>query len=261
MKVEDFDSRMRRFEAAHDLAVLPGVFIVARLDGRGFTRLTKEVYKLEAPFDAAFRDHMVATVKHLMGTGFRVVYGHTQSDEISLLFNHDDDLFDRKLRKLESILAGEASACFSLALGGIASFDCRISQLPSEELVVDYFRWRQADATRNALNAHCYWLLRKKGKSARDAASFLLGQSTSRKNELLFQNGTNFAKLPNWQKRGVGLFRESVEKVGRNPKTGEPTTAVRRQIRVEFELPKKDAYDEFLRARIADASPYDKRAK
>src|SRR3954470_11335787 len=55
----------------------------------------------------------------------------SQSDEISLLFGPDSDGFGRKLRKLLSILSGEASARFSLLLGAMAVFDCRISQLPS----------------------------------------------------------------------------------------------------------------------------------
>ena len=91
-----------------------------------------------------------------MNRGFRVVYGFTQSDEISLLFHRDETSFERKLRKFDSVLSGEASARFSLSLNAMACFDCRISQLPTPELVVDYFRWRQEDATRNALNAHCY---------------------------------------------------------------------------------------------------------
>src|SRR5262245_22530686 len=107
MKPDDFDARMRRFETAHDLIVLPEIFIVARLDGRGFTRLTKEIHDFEAPFDVRFRDAMVATTEHLMRSGFRVVFGYTQSDEISLLLDRRDESFDRKLRKLDSILAGE----------------------------------------------------------------------------------------------------------------------------------------------------------
>src|SRR5688500_14803201 len=43
MKFDDLDAKMRRFETAHDHCVLPGIFMVARIDGRGFTRLTKEV--------------------------------------------------------------------------------------------------------------------------------------------------------------------------------------------------------------------------
>jgi len=87
MKFDDLDSKMRQFETVNDFCVLPGIFMVARLDGRGFTRLTKEVHQFEAPFDIRFRDHMIKTVEHMMDCGFRVVYGFTQSDEISLLFH------------------------------------------------------------------------------------------------------------------------------------------------------------------------------
>lgn len=56
MKFDELDDRMRVFETAHDQCVLPGMYMVARLDGRNFTRLTKEVIKFEAPFDVRFRD-------------------------------------------------------------------------------------------------------------------------------------------------------------------------------------------------------------
>ena len=59
-----------------------------------------------------------------MDCGFRIAYGYTQSDEISLLFHSTEDAFGRKTRKLNSILAGEASAKFSLLLGDMACFDC-----------------------------------------------------------------------------------------------------------------------------------------
>ena len=254
MKFDDLNAQMRVFETAHDLCVLPGIFMVARLDGRGFTRLTKDVQAFEAPFDVRFRDHMTATVEHLMNCGFRVCYGYTQSDEISLLLHRDETLFDRKLRKLDSVLAGEASACFSLRLGGHACFDCRVSQLPTEKLVVDYFRWRQEDATRNALNAHCYWLLRKEGQGVRAATDALLRLSVPAKNEMLFQRGINFNDLPLWQRRGVGMYWEDFEKSGFNPKTGAATKAVRRRILIEMELPMKDRYDEFLRERVREAA-------
>jgi tRNA(His) 5'-end guanylyltransferase len=179
MKFDDLDAKMRIFETAHDHCVLPEIFIVARLDGRGFTKLTKEVHKFEAPFDERFRDLMVHAVEHLMSCGFQIVYGYTQSDEISLLFAREDASFGRKERKLNSILAGEASVAFSLALGAPASFDCRICQLPTRELVRDYFRWRSEDAHRNALNAHCYWLQRKQGVGVAKATDKLKGMSVA----------------------------------------------------------------------------------
>ncbi len=76
MKFDDLDRELRRYETSHDVIVPPGVFMVARLDGRGFTRLTKETLDLEAPFDPGFHVMMVGTVEHLMDCGFRVVYGY-----------------------------------------------------------------------------------------------------------------------------------------------------------------------------------------
>jgi hypothetical protein len=43
-------------------------------------------------------------------------------DEISLLFGPEENGFGRKLRKLLSVLSGEASARFTLLLGAVAVF-------------------------------------------------------------------------------------------------------------------------------------------
>ena len=171
MIFDELDAKMRTYEQSLDQVLLPDMYMVARLDGRGFTKLTKEVCKFEAPFDERFRDMMVNTTKTLMDCGFRVVYAFTESDEISLLFDKDEDTFGRKVRKFNSTLAGEASAAISLALGMVATFDCRMVPLPNLERVEDYFRWRQEDANRNALNSHCYWMLRKEGVSVHKATS------------------------------------------------------------------------------------------
>ena len=112
MRFDDFDNMMRKYEESL-IRQLCLMHIVARLDGRGFTRLTKEDMKFEAPFDVHFREYMVETVRHLMNCGFNIVYGYTQSDEISLLFHRDDNTFGRNTRKINSILAGEASAWMS----------------------------------------------------------------------------------------------------------------------------------------------------
>ena len=251
MRIDDLDDRMRAFEMALDPCVLPGVYMVARLDGRNFTRLTKEVHPFEAPFDRRFHDYMLQTAEHLMGgCGFNVAYTFTQSDEMSLLFGPEENAFGRRLRKLLSDLSGEASARFSLLLGAAAVFDCRISQLPLEELVVDYFRWRSEDAHRNALNAHCYWLLRRLGRDVGEATAALRGLSVSGKNELLFQNGIKFNDLQSWQKRGSAMYWEAYERPGENPVTGERVVARRRRIRHELELPVKEDYSAFLRKRI-----------
>lgn len=246
MKFDELDTKMRVFETAHDICVLPKVFMVARLDGRSFTRLTKELHQFEAPFDEKMREMMVETTKHLMNCGFDVVFGYTQSDEISLLFSPEITTFDRKLRKFNSVLAGEASAKFSLLLGDMGCFDCRISELPTLNLVCDYFRWRNEDAHRNSLNAWCYWTLRKEGKTVKQATKTLEKMSVGEKNELLFQRGINFNDLPLWQKRGTGLYWETYEKEAVNKLTGEKVTATRRRIKVDYELPMRDDYSKFI---------------
>lgn len=251
MQFEALDRAMRVFETAHDHCVLPGLWMVARLDGRSFTRLVREVHPFEAPFDTRFRDMMIATARHLMTCGFNVVYGCTHSDEISLLFHPAEDGFGRKLRKLISVLAGEASAAFALQLGSVACFDARIAQLPAAQQVVDYFRWRSEDAHRNALNAHCYWLLRGQGLSARAADARTAGLSIAAKNELLFQHGINFNDLPAWQKRGVGLVWETYDTPGVNPQTGEAVVAQRRRLALIEDLPSRDAYAAWVAERIS----------
>ena len=246
MKFTELDAKMRVYETAHDTFVLPGVYIVARLDGRSFTRLTKEIHKFKAPFDEAFRDYMAETVRHLMNCGFKIVYGFTESDEISLLFDLNENSFSRKRRKINSILAGEASAKFSSLLGSPAAFDCRLCELPNKGVVIDYFRWRNEDAHRNALNAYCYWRLRQDNYTIAQATNWLQGKSIAEKNELLFTYDINFNNLPNWQKRGIGFYWSELQREGFNPKTQQTTFATRKQIAVEYNLPMKDNYDAFI---------------
>jgi len=254
MKFDELDVKMRLFETANDRSVLPAMFMVARIDGRNFTRLTKETHKFEAPYDVRFRDMMIETTAHLMNCGFKTIYGYTQSDEISLLFHPTITTFDRKVRKYNSILAGEASAKFSLLLGDLGCFDSRISELPNAALVIDYFRWRNEDAHRNALNAHCYWLLRKEGQTVRQATKALEKLSVAEKNEVLWQRGINFNNLPLWQRRGMGLYWEQYQKSGTNPLTEEVVSTTRKRLKKDLELPMRDEYDEFLRTLIESAN-------
>jgi tRNA(His) 5'-end guanylyltransferase len=251
MSKDDLERVMRAYETANDPVVLPGVWPVVRLDGRAFHRLTaRPDLAFEHPFDAQFRDAMVATAHHLMDCGLRALYAQTHSDEISLLLHREDTTFGRRVRKIVSVLAGEASGCFSLQLGHLAAFDARISQLPTAQLVVQYFRWRQADAHRNALHGHCFWVLRREGLSAEEARTRLEGATIADQNELLFQRGINFNDLPAWQRRGIGVYWQAYTKVGVDPRTGQEVPARRRRLYTDLNLPLGEAYAAFIRQRL-----------
>jgi tRNA(His) 5'-end guanylyltransferase len=242
--------RFRTIEAVEQRVRLPGAATVVRLDGRGFSRLTKETDAFARPFDEGFRDAMLATAVHLFECGFRVEFGYTQSDEISLLLHVDDETFGRRIDKTLSVLSGEASAALSLRLGMHAVFDARILQLAREEEVVDYFVWRSLDAHRNALSAHAYWALRDQdGLSATAATRRLRGSGVADKNDLLFARGTNFNEVPAWQKRGVALFWESYDKVGVDPRSGQERVAERRRVAVDMDLPLGDAWRAYVQDR------------
>jgi len=252
MEFDVLDRKMRQYEKGDDRFIAPDVYVIARLDGRGFTRLTKEVCPFEAPFDERFRDMMILTVRHLMADcGFKVLYGFTESDEISLLLHPEDRAFAHKARKLLSVLAGEASAAFSAQLGMPAAFDCRLCEFPTAQLVADYFRWRQEDANRNALNSHCYWMLRKQGKGKGQATALVSGKSIAQKSELLLQNGIDFAKQPAWQKHGVGLRWQQTEREGFNPITGASETATRNTLVTDYDLPTGEAYSAYIAALLS----------
>ena len=235
----EFEGRMRALEVFHTLRLPPGAWVILRLDGRGFSRFTET--RFEKPFDARFHDGMVQTARAVL-EDLQGHYVYTESDEISVLLPRPWDLFDRELEKAVSLSAGLASSTFSLSCGTRVQFDSRAIVAALDEQVVDYFRWRQADAARCALNGWAYWTLRKAGQGVAEATAALEGKSVADKNELLFRTGINFNDLPLWQRRGTGLYWERYDRAGYNPKLDQKTVASRRRLKVDRELPLGEEY-------------------
>jgi len=254
MDPNDFETQMRALEYFHSLRVLPGAWTVIRVDGRSFSRFTETGF--EKPFDERFHGYMVKTATALL-ENLHGLYAYTESDEISVLFTQQWNMFDREVEKLVSISAGVASAAFTHQVGVPITFDSRIWLGVSQELVIDYFRWRQADAARCALNGWVYWTLRNDGRSVADATAAMHQMTPAQKNETLFQHGVNFNDLPLWQRRGTAAYFEIVEKVGYDPHRKAKTTYQRRRLKVDEELPMKDGYSAFLQSLLAAAEAKD----
>lgn len=247
---------MRALEYFHAMRVLPDTWLILRVDGRSFSRLTQE--RFEKPFDERFRDLMIETTQTLTRE-LHALYAYTESDEISVLFPPAWNAFDRELEKLVSVSAGIASAAFTAAFGKPAHFDARVWVSANPDAVVDYFQWRQSDAARCGLNGWVYWTLRSAGSNVRAATAQMERQSTAAKNELLFQNGINFNELPKWQRRGLGVYWQTYEKVGFNPVSNQPVTTTRRRLYVDLELPMKAEYANFVRGILEGAAKEDGR--
>lgn len=76
----------------------------------------------------------------------------------------------------------------------------------------------------------------------------LEGKSVAFKNELLFQKGINYNDLPNWQKRGIGVCFQDVEKEGYNPMTKTAVQTTRRELIADYDLILGREYGEWAAA-------------
>jgi tRNA(His) 5'-end guanylyltransferase len=244
---DEFEASQRAREWFHGLTIPPGMWVVLRADGRGFSRFTERHYA--KPFDERMRDHMTAAATAWV-TEFAALYGCTHSDEISIVLPPGTGLFGRGLEKLVSVGAGICSATFTAAAGLPAHFDARAWIGATAADVADYFAWRQADAARCALSTCCYWAMRHTGKTARQATAALAGTGTARQNELLYQHEINFNDLPAWQRRGTGLRWQEYTKPGRDPRTGTEVAAIRRRLHADSQLPVKDEYRAMVTAAL-----------
>lgn len=248
MRHSPLDRRMKALESFADTRLPPGAWTVVRVDGRGFTRLT--AHGFQKPFDDRFHAAMLATARALLEE-LSGLYAYTESDEVSVLLPRGRVFFSGRLEKLVSVAAGIASATFTHHVGSPAHFDARVWLGPDEEAVLDYFRWRQADALRCSLNGCCYWTLRRAGQSAGQATASLEGRTFGEKRDLLERHGVNLEALPAWQRQGVGLHPETWQKPGVDPRSGELVTTLRRRVRVEDALPTGDGYAHFLRSLLS----------
>ncbi|WP_428265094.1 tRNA(His) guanylyltransferase Thg1 family protein [Haliangium sp.] len=245
MSLHHLDQQMRAIESADDDTLPVGEYLIARLDGRGFGRLLGE--RALPPYDQSVRDHLIAAARALMqDSGFRALYAHVHGDEISLLVHPADRNFGRRRRKLLSILPALASAEFSLRLGQVACFDCRVTAIPALSTVSDYFFWRAANAERNTRIAYCRRALLAQGHDPASAAATLAGMSVDDKQALLSAHGVDFDRLPGWQRWGVGLYWEPYEVEVPAPVTGSPVSETRRRLTVVMALPDKDHYRDFV---------------
>lgn len=154
------DVRMKIYESVTDYSLIPRVPVYARLDGRAFHTFCRG---LDRPFDMEFFSLMKAVTKRLHAET-NAELSFCQSDEISLVFRSPEKMpFGTRLFKIQSVLAGMASAAFCVLGAECASekirckvrktmphFDCRVCQMPLDECA-NMVLWRSQDAAKNSI--------------------------------------------------------------------------------------------------------------
>lgn len=159
-ELDDFGNRMKAYEAVESQRlILQGAPVYIRLDGRSFSRFTSG---LPRPYDPNVSWAMKKTTEELVRQ-FKADIAYTQSDEISLGWKNESDfIFSGRIQKINSVLAGVASAAFMKAcyrLGGVyeekaynmlPSFDSRLFQTPDLMEMINAFIWRAQDCRKNA---------------------------------------------------------------------------------------------------------------
>ena len=231
--------RMKAYESP-DISRLAfkGQPLIARLDGKSFHTFTKG---LKRPYDARLSKMMTDLMASLVDR-FGATIGYTQSDEITLAWYTTPDStvdypFSGRFQKLDSLLAGYASAWFSAELahgrieeksGHLAYFDCRSFVVPSLQEAYHAFLWRQQDAVKNAISMAAQSLFPHKA---------LIGLNGKMKQEKMWvEHGVNFNDYPAFFKRGTFARRVKEERVltaeqlARIPEQHRPTGPVLRSF-------------------------------
>ncbi len=203
--------RMKAYESVPKNKLLRKTPVIMRLDGKAFHTFTRG---LEKPYSVLLRNAMMATAEHLVNNIQGALFAYVQSDEISILISDweritTDAWFEYNVQKMASISASMATGVFNNTFehptkSDFAMFDSRVYNTPAHE-VVNYFVWRQQDATRNSIQ-----MLGQHNFSHRQ----LQGKSCSKIQDMLMElePPINWNDQPTWAKRGSSIVTNKEEK-------------------------------------------------
>lgn len=242
-KLGDIQKDFEASEAAR--AIMPGIPVLARLDGRGFHNFVKG---LKRPFDERLSLCMKETTQHLLDKcNAKVAY--TQSDEITLCWPNPEDegtklFFGGKFQKLCSVIAAMCSVrfnkCVELCLPDSYGekeplFDCRVWQVPNLKVAADNFLWREMDARKNSVSMAASTYL---------SHSELLGKSTKERITMLESKSIDWAAYPEFFKKGTYYRRTKRSRFLTHdelmviPEAHRPVGPIERTEIVELTMPK-----------------------
>nr|XP_033783442.1 probable tRNA(His) guanylyltransferase isoform X2 [Geotrypetes seraphini] len=151
-----------------------------------------------------------------------IAYG--QSDEYSFVFNKKTHWFKRRASKFMSHVVSQFAASYVFYWKDYFSdqpllyppgFDGRVILYPSNQNLMDYLKWRQADCHINNLYNTVFWaLVHQGGLTKAQAQERLRGTLSSDKNEILFSEfNINYNNEPLMYRKGTILVWQKVNEI------------------------------------------------
>jgi tRNA(His) guanylyltransferase len=231
MSKDSLGDRMKsKYEDVFRHSIPQRTHAILRIDGKAFHTFTKGLPRPYSPDLSAALDYAAMQLCKVM-QGCALAYG--QSDEYSFLFTDFADIdtqmwFNGNVQKITSVAASLFTAHFNSAwqeiigmdtpfqdplhmssmgkdpypkkkfIDRLGMFDARVFVIPPRTDVMNYFVWRQQDASRNSLSmlaSHYY------------SASELHGKKAADKHEMLHRKGQNWNNWPTSFKRGRVVHR------------------------------------------------------
>ena len=213
---------MKGYEGVTRTKLMRRTPVIIRIDGKAFHTWTRHLKDVDpsldiSPFSEIMHKCMSTTSFRLIHNVQNAVFAYTQSDEISILLNdwkklNSDQWFGGGIQKMCSVSASMATAYFNGSYNsnvsnptcGAALFDARVFSVPKDE-VVNYFIWRQQDATRNSvqmLGRHYFSHKQMHKKNVQQI------------NDMLYtEHGVMWNQIDTWKKRGTCVVRPCAEDV------------------------------------------------
>lgn len=211
-----------------DDKLLKNVWMVVRIDGKGFHKFTQD-HKFDKPNDLSALNLMNDAAKGVMSDLQDIFMAYGQSDEYSFIFKRSSTLYGRRSSKIISTVCSMFTAHYIFNWGKHfnepliypPSFDARVVLYPTVRDVKNYFSWRQADCHINNLYNTCFWALVQQGNlSTAEAEKRLNGTFSADKNEILFSEfSINYNDVAEIYRKGSTLiWGEAKSENGRSRK-------------------------------------------
>lgn len=217
--MQSIGERQEMYKSSHDYEIMRRLPIIIHIDGRNFSKLTKNLSKpYSTHLSKVMADAMLYTITEIQGS----VFGFAFADEVSIIVRNDQTIDTEPWlnNKIQQIVSS-ASSIFTLAFYKIAStldleseligdpiFKSYVWAVPSLHEASNYIIYRQQECYKSALRlAAIHEISKKVGQ--KKAFDLIQGRSVEEKIDILEKyTGINFHEYyPSYFYNGIATYR------------------------------------------------------